>query len=73
MSSDLENESIKIIRFPKVSDICGLSRSSIYEKLNPRSRRYDPSFPTPIKIGASAVGWFQHELNDWLLSKKHKP
>lgn len=70
MTSDLKNESIKIIRLPKVADTCGLSRSSIYEKLNPKSRRYDPTFPTPIKIGVSAVGWLQHELNEWLISKK---
>ena len=70
MSNDLENESIKIIRLPKVSDISGLSRSTIYEKLNPRSRRYDKNFPKPIKLGASAVGWFQHEVHQWLLAKK---
>ncbi|MHA3055358.1 AlpA family phage regulatory protein [Acinetobacter sp. ANC 4633] len=61
---------IQILRLKEVVHTTGISRSSLYEKLNPKSRRYDPSFPTPIKIGASAVGWFQHELNDWLLSKK---
>ena len=70
MSNDLENESIKIIRLPKVIDTCGLSRSSIYEKINPKSRRYDPTFPTPIKIGVSAVGWLRHEIEAWILSKK---
>jgi len=70
MTSDLKNESIKILRLPEAMDTCGLSRSSIYEKLNPKSRRYDPTFPTPIKIGVSAVGWLQHELNEWLISKK---
>ena len=70
MSNDLENESIKILRLPAVADISGLSKSSIYEFINPRSPRYDKDFPKPIKLGASAVGWFQHEIYEWLLSKK---
>ena len=70
MTSDLKNESIKILRLPEVIETCGISRSSVYEKLNPRSRRYDKDFPTPIKIGVSSVGWFQHEVYQWLLGKK---
>lgn len=65
-----QSKDLKILRLPAVTDISGLSRSTIYEKLNPKSRRYDPTFPTPIKIGVSAVGWLQHELNEWLISKK---
>jgi prophage regulatory protein len=63
---------VKILRLPAVIETCGLSRSTIYEMLNPKSRRYKPDFPKPIKLSSSSVGWFQHELNAWLLSKKHK-
>lgn len=69
MNSEQSNE-VKILRLPAVLEICGISRSSVYEKLNPRSRRYDKDFPTPIKIGVSSVGWFQHEVHQWLLRKK---
>lgn len=69
MNSEQSNE-VKILRLPAVIEICGISRSSVYEKLNPRSRRYDKDFPTPIKIGVSSVGWFQHEVHQWLVSKK---
>ncbi|ENV50385.1 AlpA family transcriptional regulator [Acinetobacter junii] len=62
--------SLKVLRIKEVVDITGISRSSIYELLNKKSPRYDPTFPKSIKISVSAVGWFQHELNDWLLSKK---
>ncbi|MGE4316759.1 helix-turn-helix transcriptional regulator [Acinetobacter sp.] len=65
-----QSKDLKILRLPAVTDISGLSRSTIYEKLNPRSRRYDKDFPTPIKIGVSAVGWLQHEIEAWLISKK---
>lgn len=44
-----------------------LSRSTIYDKINPQSPRYDPSFPKPIHLGRGiAVGWLEHEVTDWL-------
>lgn len=43
-----------------------LSRSTIYDKINPKSPRYDASFPRPIRLGKAAVGWLAHEVDDWL-------
>lgn len=68
-----QSKNLKILRLPAVIEKCGLSRSTIYDLLNPRSRRYDSTFPDPIRLSSSAVGWFQHEINEWLMSKKHKP
>jgi prophage regulatory protein len=44
----------------------GLSRSTIYDKINPKSPRYDPTFPKPIRLGGGAVGWLVHEVDEWL-------
>jgi prophage regulatory protein len=47
-----------------------LSRSTIYDKINPDSRRYDASFPKPISLGAgAAVGWIESEVEGWLRSQ----
>jgi prophage regulatory protein len=44
-----------------------LSRSTIYDKINPASPRYDATFPTPIHLGnGSAVGWVEDEVESWL-------
>lgn len=43
-----------------------LSRSTIYDKLNPSSPRYDATFPKPIRLGGCAVGWLTHEVDEWL-------
>lgn len=43
-----------------------LSRSTIYDKINPNSPRYDASFPKPIPLGGAAVGWLTHEVDEWL-------
>jgi prophage regulatory protein len=50
--------------------LCGIGRSTIYEKINPKSKRYDESFPRPIKLSLSAVGWFEQDVIAWLDSKK---
>jgi prophage regulatory protein len=44
-----------------------LSRSTIYDKINPDSPRYDATFPKPIRLGnGSAVGWIESEVDIWL-------
>lgn len=35
----------RILRMRELTKIVGLSRSTIYEKLNPESRYYDETFP----------------------------
>lgn len=47
-----------------------LSRSTIYDKINPSSQRYDATFPKPIRLGnGSAVGWIEDEVESWLRSR----
>ncbi|MFC2993203.1 helix-turn-helix transcriptional regulator [Halomonas tibetensis] len=55
-----------ILRMKQLVVFIGLSRSKIYEMLNERSKRYDPHFPKPIPLSAGAVGWYQHEVLEWL-------
>ena len=44
-----------------------LSRTTIYDRINPDSPRYDASFPKPIRLGSgAAVGWLSHEVDAWL-------
>ncbi|KDM53164.1 MULTISPECIES: helix-turn-helix transcriptional regulator [Acinetobacter] len=59
-------QTIAILRLKEVVAFTGISRSVIYEKLNAKSKSYDPSFPKPIKLSSNAVGWFEHELVQWL-------
>jgi prophage regulatory protein len=69
-----ENSSTKVLRLKQVQEKIGLSRSTIYERINPNSSRYDPSFPKPIKLNKhavssiGAVGWLEAELDKWLIN-----
>ena len=70
MQSSVSNQP-KVLRMKDVVNICGLSRSTIYDKMDIKSRRHDPSFPRPLKLGISAVGWMEQDISNWLDSKKN--
>lgn len=56
----------RILRLPAVRERLGLSRSTIYDRMNPRSPRYDASFPIAVKLGGVAVGWTESSVDEWL-------
>jgi len=56
----------------KVEPVCAqlcISRSTLYEKYDPRSPRYDSTFPRPIKLGAAAIAWTSDSINLWVQSR----
>ncbi|CAI2535813.1 Predicted transcriptional regulator [Serratia proteamaculans] len=61
--------SVRILRLKAVCDKTGMSRSTIYDWLNPDSSRYDPSFPKQIRLGMQSVGWPEAEIDDWLYQR----
>ncbi|MDR1647773.1 MAG: AlpA family phage regulatory protein [Zoogloeaceae bacterium] len=58
-----------ILRRRQVEVRTGLSCSSIYDKLNPKCRWYDSTFPRPINLGPRAVGWLSGEIDAWIKSR----
>jgi prophage regulatory protein len=59
-----------INRLPKVTQVTDLSRSTIYNKINPKSAHYDPTFPKPIKLGSRSIGWIEAEVQAWINSRR---
>ncbi len=57
---------IVILRCKQVQIRTGFSRSAIYDKLDKKSTRHDPTFPRQIKIGLHSVGWIEQEISDFL-------
>lgn len=50
----------RIIRLPEVTNLTGISRSSIYEFIK------KSQFPKQINLGARAVGWVESEVQGWI-------
>jgi prophage regulatory protein len=46
----------RILRFPEVKNLSGLSRSTIYLRISERL------FPRPILLGPRMVGWRESEI-----------
>ena len=59
---------IQMLRLRELIKLIGLSRSSIYDRLNPRSKRHDPDFPKPIKLNR-ASRWLLSEVEEWIRNK----
>jgi prophage regulatory protein len=58
---------IRILRRRDLESRLRLSRSTIYDRINPDSPRYDLTFPKPIHLGGgTAVGWIESEVEAWL-------
>ena len=55
-----------ILRIWQVTEIIGLSRSTIYNLINSDGRYYCASFPKPRKISARSIGWLSSEIYAWL-------
>jgi len=56
---------LTILRLNQVKAITGLSRSTIYARIEAGT------FPRQVKlgIGARCVGWVAEELNDWVIEQ----
>lgn len=55
----------RILRLPEVVRVTGISRSSVYLKIQ------QGAFPPPIKLGARSVGWIEEEIQDWIDERIH--
>jgi len=43
-----------------------VSRSTVYNWMNPKSKYYRPEFPKPIKISTSAIGWLESDIQGFI-------
>ena len=50
----------RLLRRPDVEAVTGLSRSSLYAKMD------SGDFPRPVRIGARAVAWRASDIQEWL-------
>lgn len=56
------NEKLSILRRKQVEKRTGLSRSTIYLRIQ------EGTFPKPINLGERAVGWVESEIDAWLVA-----
>ena len=62
----VNQQSLRILRRKQVENRTGLSRSTIYLRLQ------EGTFPKPISLGPRAVGWLENEIDEWLAERIEK-
>jgi prophage regulatory protein len=68
----VETQAYKMLRIKQLAEKIGLSRSTIYERINPKSKKHDPAFPRPVALweGPKApVAWIESEVDAWLVAR----
>lgn len=59
----------QIINISEVIEFTSISRAKIYEMLKVDSKYYDPTFPKPVRLSESRIGWVALEVHQWLETK----
>ena len=62
-----------LLRCVEVQQRTGLSRSSMYARMNPSDAAYDSSFPLPVNVSAKGGSvsnrWIAHEVDAWIAGR----
>lgn len=61
--ANTNQERLSILRRKQVEQRTGLSRSTIYLRIQ------EGTFPRPVNLGARAVGWLENEIDAWLAAR----
>jgi len=56
-------DQLRVLRKPEVVRMIGLSASRVRQLIEAGQ------FPEPIQLGANSVGWLDHEVRGWLVSR----
>ena len=55
-----------VLRIGRVTERLGISRSTIYDWMNPSSPRYNKEFPLPLRLSVcadrGAIGWLESDI-----------
>ncbi|ATF91359.1 AlpA family phage regulatory protein [Pantoea allii] len=66
----MNTSNAKMIRIASVMKKIGVGRSTIYDWINPKSPRYDATFPKRRRLGKQSIGWLESEIDEWILLRE---
>ena len=59
----------RMIPLKQVMHYTALSSNTIYEMVNKKSDRYDPTFPKKVQLTQVRVVWVASEIAEWINTK----
>ena len=66
--TDSVPQQLRVLRLTSVKFRTGLGKSTIYARMNSKSRYHDARFPKSVRLGAGAIGWLEHEIDEYIVS-----
>ena len=61
-----------LIDIEDVSALTRLGQTSIYRKMNPKNKNFDPSFPRPVDAGVRVNLWRYDEIKSWVCNLSNR-
>lgn len=61
------------LRIDELAAYLKISESTIYDRINKDSPRYDPAFPKQRRLGLNTVVWLRSEIDAWVEYRTHTP
>lgn len=72
INNQTDTANLNAVRIPRMLPVkevvyfTGLGTTTIYDMLDKKSKRYDPTFPTQVKLSKGRVAWVETEIAEWL-------
>lgn len=71
VSNPISIQSNRLLRRKQIEQLFGISRSTIYARLDPNSKQHDPAFPRPIQLNmksgtSGSIAWVESECQAYI-------
>lgn len=65
-------QNIQLLNISEVAQKISAGKSTIYDWMNPKSKRYKPDFPKPLQNMGGINRWIESEIDAWVMSKRNQ-
>lgn len=64
---------LAVLRAKQVAEKVGVSRSTLWNWVNPKSRHYNPDFPQPFTVSGNVTGWRNTDIDAYINKQAQTP
>jgi prophage regulatory protein len=64
-------QNIKLLNISEVAQKLSAGKSTIYDWMSPKSKRYKSDFPKPLQNMGGVNRWLESEIDAWILGKRN--
>ena len=64
-------QNIQLLNISEVAQKLSAGKSTIYDWMSPKSKRYKSDFPKPLQNMGGVNRWLESEIDAWILGKRN--